>query len=101
MKTYGKSKGIALPFLTTKLDGGDWSAAGPCFFTPGQTFSDTIGKEAGWSEEPVWTQWRREQSLTAGENRTPAVQPAAYINCLCNQTVEAHRTVRRRGSHIF
>jgi hypothetical protein len=34
MKTYGGSGGIALSFLTTALDGGEWSASRPGRFTP-------------------------------------------------------------------
>jgi hypothetical protein len=34
MKTWG-SGGIAPPFLTSALDGGEWSASRPCRFTPG------------------------------------------------------------------
>jgi hypothetical protein len=34
MKTYGGSGVIALPFLTSTLDGGEWSASHPGRFTP-------------------------------------------------------------------
>jgi hypothetical protein len=34
MKTWG-SEGIAPPFLTSALDGGEWLASSPCRFTPG------------------------------------------------------------------
>jgi hypothetical protein len=30
------SEGIASPFLTSALDGGEWSASRPCRFTPGR-----------------------------------------------------------------
>jgi hypothetical protein len=33
MKTWA-SGGIARPFLTLALDGGEWSASRPCHFTP-------------------------------------------------------------------
>jgi hypothetical protein len=41
------SGGIALPFLTSALDGGEWSASRPCRFNPGERASGThwIG---GW-----------------------------------------------------
>jgi hypothetical protein len=32
------SGGIASPFLTTELDGGEWLALGPCRFTPREKF---------------------------------------------------------------
>jgi hypothetical protein len=68
------SRGIAPPFHTSALDGGEWSASRPCRFTNGERAPGThwIG---GWVES-VWTLWR-EKSCTAG-NRTRAVQPAAH-----------------------
>jgi hypothetical protein len=46
MKTWG-SGGIAPPFLTSALDGGEWSASRPYRFTPGERAPGThwIG---GW-----------------------------------------------------
>jgi hypothetical protein len=46
MKTWG-SGGIAPPFLTSALDGGEWSASRPCCFIPGERAPSThsIG---GW-----------------------------------------------------
>jgi hypothetical protein len=43
----GGSGGIAPPFLTSALDGGEWSASRPCHFTPGERAPGThcIG---GW-----------------------------------------------------
>jgi hypothetical protein len=44
--------GIAPPFLTSALDGGDWSASRPCCFNPGESGpSVPIGEEAGWTLE--------------------------------------------------
>jgi hypothetical protein len=37
MKTWG-SGGIALPFLTSGLDGGEWSASRSGCFTPGEIY---------------------------------------------------------------
>jgi hypothetical protein len=47
MKAYGGSEHIAAPFLTSALDGGEWSASCLCCFTPGETAIGThwIG---GW-----------------------------------------------------
>jgi hypothetical protein len=39
MKTYGGSGVIAPQFLTSALDGGDWSASRLCRFIPGETAS--------------------------------------------------------------
>jgi hypothetical protein len=36
MKAYGGGGGIAPPFLTSALDGGEWSASLPCRFTRGE-----------------------------------------------------------------
>jgi hypothetical protein len=34
----------------------------PAALPPGKEPPVTIGKEAGWAPEPVWTTWRRENS---------------------------------------
>jgi hypothetical protein len=61
-------------FLTWALVGGEWSASRPGRFTP-------RGKshEVGWTPEPVWTTWRRENSYTHWDsNSDPSVvQPVA------------------------
>jgi hypothetical protein len=44
-------------YLTSALDGGEWSASRPVrAFPPGKEFPAPIGQEAGWAPEPVWTQ---------------------------------------------
>jgi hypothetical protein len=43
-------------FLTSTLDGGEWSASRPAAFTP-------VGYEAGWASELVWTQRLQENPL--------------------------------------
>jgi hypothetical protein len=47
-------------FLTSALDGGDWSASRPGRFIPGERppFTHWIGG----APEPVWTTWRGEKS---------------------------------------
>jgi hypothetical protein len=53
MNKYGGSGGIAPQFLTSVLDGGEWSASHPCRFTPGERFPGThwiggwVGPRAG------------------------------------------------------
>jgi hypothetical protein len=36
MKRYGGVEVIVPPFITSALDGGEWSASCPCHFTPGE-----------------------------------------------------------------
>jgi hypothetical protein len=70
------SGSIAPLFLTSALDGGEWSASCPCRFTRMERATDThwIG---GWvGPELVWMLWRREKSCTAG-NWTQDIQPVA------------------------
>jgi hypothetical protein len=66
--TWGTG-GITPPFLTSALDGGEWSASRPGRFTPGEI-------APWWAPVSVWTLWRREKSCHA-RNRTPTVQPVA------------------------
>jgi hypothetical protein len=49
MKTYGGSGGIAPPFLTSELVGGEWSASRPGRFIPGEIARSTywIGSWVG------------------------------------------------------
>jgi hypothetical protein len=44
---YGESGGITPPFLTSALDGGEWSLSCPCLFTPGERASGTH-RIGGW-----------------------------------------------------
>jgi hypothetical protein len=48
----------------------------PAALPLGKELSATIGQEAAWAPEPVWTLWRGEKSCTA-RNRTRAFQPVA------------------------
>jgi hypothetical protein len=41
MKTYSGSEGIVHAFLTSALDGGEWSASRPSHFTPRERASGT------------------------------------------------------------
>jgi hypothetical protein len=44
----------------------------------GKEPSVTVGWEAGWAPEPVWTLWSTEESLTPAGNRTLAVEQAWF-----------------------
>jgi hypothetical protein len=51
--TRGERKYSSYSYLTSALDGGEWSASRPGRALP---LSVPIGLEAGWAPEPVWTQ---------------------------------------------
>jgi hypothetical protein len=54
--------GIAPPFLTWALDGGERSASRAGRFTTEERKTQIqIGQEAGWAPEPVWTLWKRKK----------------------------------------
>jgi hypothetical protein len=63
-------------FLTSALDGGEWSASHPsCTLPPGKGPPVPIGQEAGWVPEPVWMQGLEEKSCAPVRDQTPIVQP--------------------------
>jgi hypothetical protein len=62
-------------FLTSALDGGEWSASRPGRALPPREGSPVpIGQEAGWASEPVSTQRQEEKSSASVGDRTPVVQ---------------------------
>jgi hypothetical protein len=64
-------------FLTTALDGGEWSASRlGCALSPGNGPPVPIAQEAEWAPEPVWTQGLEEKSSASVGDRTPIVQSA-------------------------
>jgi hypothetical protein len=69
------SGGIAPPFLTSALDGGEWSASRPGRYIPGKKPLVSIEYEAGWAPVLVLTLWSREKSIAPAVNRTPVFQP--------------------------
>jgi hypothetical protein len=51
-------------FMTSALDGGEWSASRPGgALPPGKRTPVLIGQEAGWASELVWTQRLEEESF--------------------------------------
>jgi hypothetical protein len=62
MKVYGGVDVYTHIFLTSAVDGGEWSASRPARFTPGKEPSVPTRWEAGWTPEPVWRTWRRKNS---------------------------------------
>jgi hypothetical protein len=78
MEAYGGRGGIYsfYLYLTSALDGGEWSASRPGrALPPGKGRPVPIGYEAGWAPEPVWTRGPEEQSSVPIGDRTPIVQP--------------------------
>jgi hypothetical protein len=62
-------------FLTSALEGGEWSASPPGrALPPGKEPSVPIVQEAGWVPEPVWTQRLEEKCSASVGDRTTAVQ---------------------------
>jgi hypothetical protein len=56
-------------FLTSALDGGEWSASRPgCALPPGRGPPEPTGQEAGWAPEPVWTQRLEEEEKSFAPN---------------------------------
>jgi hypothetical protein len=63
-------------FITSALDGGEWSASRPGrALTPGKGPPVPIGQEAGWAPEPVWTQRLEAKSFVPSgiEPRSPGL----------------------------
>jgi hypothetical protein len=53
---WGERRYSSYLFLTSALDGGEWSAYVPEALCPGKGPPVTIVQEAGWASELVWTQ---------------------------------------------
>jgi hypothetical protein len=62
MKAYVGVYVLIYIFLTSTLAEDEWSASRLGHFIPGERASVHIGYEVGWTPEPVWTAWRRENS---------------------------------------
>jgi hypothetical protein len=67
---------MATPFLTSALDGGEWSASRLGRFTPGDTAPNThfIG---GWMGPRAGLDLMEKKSFSPSWNRTSALQPVA------------------------
>jgi hypothetical protein len=69
--TWGQRRYSSYSYLTSALDGGEWSAS-----RPGRALPPVpTGWEAGWAPEPVWMQRLEEKSSAPVGDRTPIVQP--------------------------
>jgi hypothetical protein len=68
---WGESKYSSYSFLTSALDGVEWSASRPGRALPRERPPVPIVQEAGWAPEPVWTQRLQEKSFAPVGDRTP------------------------------
>jgi hypothetical protein len=72
---WGERRYSSYQFLTSALDGSEWSASRPGRpLPPGKVPPVPIVQEAGWAPEPVWTQRLEGKSSASVGVRTPVVQ---------------------------
>jgi hypothetical protein len=79
----GERRYSSYSFLTSALDGGEWSASrlGRAL-PPGKGPPVPIVQEAGWAPEPVWTQRFEEKSLPL-----PGIEPRSPGRPVRSQTL--------------
>jgi hypothetical protein len=71
----GERRYSSYSFLTSALEGGEWSASRPGRALPPRKEPPVpTVQEAGGAPEPVWTQRLEEKSSASVGDRTPAVQ---------------------------
>jgi hypothetical protein len=71
-------------FLTSALDGGDWSASGPGrALAPGKGPPVPIVQENRWAPEPVWTQRLEVKILSP----LPGIEPRSPDRPVRSQTL--------------
>jgi hypothetical protein len=68
------SGGLAPLFLTSALDGCEWSASRPGRFTTGKELAVPNRYKARWAPKLVWTLWRRDNILPV-----PGIEPQPSI----------------------
>jgi hypothetical protein len=72
----GERRYSSYSYLTSALDGGEWSASCPGrALPPGKGPPVPIEQEAGWAPEPVWMQGLEEKFSAPAGDRTLIVQP--------------------------
>jgi hypothetical protein len=70
-------------FMTSVLDGGEWSASRPgCALPRGKGTPVPIGQEVGWAPETVWTQRLQENLLPL-----PGIEPRSSGRPARSQTL--------------
>jgi hypothetical protein len=72
---WGERRYSSYSFLTSALDGSEWSASRPSrALPPGIGPPVPIGQEAGWAPEPVWVQRLEEKSSASVRDQTLVIQ---------------------------
>jgi hypothetical protein len=75
---WSERKYSSYSFLTSELDGGEWSASRPGrALPPGKEPAVPIVQEAGWAPELVQTQMQLKSFASVGD-RTPVVQSVVW-----------------------
>jgi hypothetical protein len=68
---WGERRYSCYSVTTSTLDGGEWSASRPYrSLPPGKGPSVSIGQDAGFASEPVWTQRLHEKPFALAGDRT-------------------------------
>jgi hypothetical protein len=74
----GERRYSSYSFLTSPLDGREWSASRlGRYLPPGKGPPVPIVQEAGWAPEPVWTQRLEEKSFAPAGDRTPIARSSS------------------------
>jgi hypothetical protein len=97
----GKRRYSSYSYLTSALDGGEWSASRPGrALAPGKGPPVPIGQEAGWAPEPVWMQRLEEKSSPSVRDRSPVVQSVlSHCTELPRLRIKFHASVISDCSH--
>jgi hypothetical protein len=75
---WGERMYSSYSFLTSTLDGGEWSASHPGrTLPPGKGPPVAIVQEAGWASELVWTQRLQAKSFAPAGDRTLIAQSSS------------------------
>jgi hypothetical protein len=76
-----KKRYSSYTFLTSALEGGEWSASRPgCALPPGKEAPVPIVQEVGWAPGPVWTQRLEEKSSASVRDRNKVMYSS--VNCV-------------------
>jgi hypothetical protein len=76
MKAWGNG-GLAPPFMTLALDGGEWSAACLCCFMPRERCPSTH-RIGNWVDPRAILDTKEEKYLESAGNQTLAIEPVAH-----------------------